>query len=106
MRTMRSLFLPGFAATTLFLSCCLVAQAQNRIVQGFEGSAKEAVRGNVHRLARPEFDEGSVAGSTVLNRIVLTFKPTASQQAELDALLEESDRHPPSHARTGLLQGQ
>ena len=44
--------------------------------------------GNVHPLARPEFDRGPVSGETRLERMVLALKPSAEQQAALDALVE------------------
>jgi len=44
--------------------------------------------GNVHPLARAEFDRGPVSGETRLDRMILALKPSASQQSELDALVE------------------
>jgi pseudomonalisin len=44
--------------------------------------------GNVHPLARAEFDLGTVAGETVLERMMLELEPSPAQQAELDALVE------------------
>jgi subtilase family serine protease len=63
--------------------------AQNRVVQALDTAESRAVAGNVHRLARPEFDQGRAAGEMMLHRMVLTFKPSAAQQADLDALLLE-----------------
>ena len=47
--------------------------------------------GNVHPLARGDFDQGVVAGETALGRMVLELEPSAAQQAELDALVEAQD---------------
>jgi subtilase family serine protease len=46
------------------------------------------LQGNVHPLARAEFDEGAVNPNTQLDRMLLLLKPSATQQAELEALLE------------------
>ena len=45
--------------------------------------------GNVHPLARPEFDEGPAAADTKLNRMLLLLAPSPAQQAQLDRLLDE-----------------
>ncbi len=44
--------------------------------------------GNVHSLARSEFDAGAVSAETQLDRMVLQLQPSAAQQAELDSLIE------------------
>jgi subtilase family serine protease len=46
------------------------------------------LEGNVHPLARGEFDLGAVGEETPLGRMILLLEPTTSQQAELDALVE------------------
>ena len=46
------------------------------------------LEGNVHPLARAEFDQGTVSAETKLERMMLALKPSASQQAALDALVE------------------
>lgn len=43
--------------------------------------------GNVHPLARPEFDRGSLDPSTSFHRILLVLKPSAARQSALDALV-------------------
>ena len=43
--------------------------------------------GNVHPLAREEFDHGVIGAETGLGRMVLVLEPSAAQQAELDALV-------------------
>jgi subtilase family serine protease len=48
-----------------------------------------ALVGNVHPLARGEFDRGIASSGTRMERMVLTLKPTATQQAALDALVAE-----------------
>lgn len=68
----------------------------SRIHGDLETSRRIALGGHVHPLARAEYDEGSVAGSTVLQHITLQFVPTAAQQAELNALITaQQDRSSP-----------
>jgi len=45
------------------------------------------LRGNVHPLARPEFDLGLLDPNTHLGRMLLVLNSTPAQQADLDALL-------------------
>ena len=47
------------------------------------------VRGNVHPLARNEFDRGPAEDSMPMERMTLAFKPTEAQEADLDGLLAE-----------------
>jgi len=44
--------------------------------------------GNVHPLARAEFDLGPIDGDTRLDRMILELQPSAAQQSELDLLVE------------------
>ena len=88
LRVTGSFLLPLLAAALLFPGL-LPAQVQNRITQSMQASESQPVRGNVHPLARAEDDQGAVAGSMMLNRMVMTFSPSATQQADLEALLNE-----------------
>jgi pseudomonalisin len=45
------------------------------------------LHGNVHPLARPEFDQGIANPATRLNRMLLALNSSSVQQADLDALL-------------------
>jgi subtilase family serine protease len=45
------------------------------------------LRGNVHPLARPEFDQGTVNPATRLDRMLLLLNSTPAQQADLDDLV-------------------
>ena len=56
--------------------------------------------GNVHPLARAEFDLGAAPGVTVLDRMMLELEPSPAQQAELDALVEaQHDPQSPLYRR-------
>jgi len=80
-----SLLLAALAAA----ACATASFAQQpaRIVQPIDESRVVTLTGNVHPLARGEFDLGSIEDSTLLNRMVLELEPSAAQQAELDALV-------------------
>jgi subtilase family serine protease len=71
------------------LSLGTLAAPQDRIVQAMEAGDNRALEGNVHRFLDPEFDQGRAAPTMMLRRMVLTFKPSDKQQADLDALLSE-----------------
>ncbi len=90
--------MPGFVRTTLYFAAASAlsgwiapAMAQipsNRIVAPIDEAQVVTLLGNVHPLARAEFDQGMVASETRLDRMVLELEPSAAQQAELDALVE------------------
>jgi hypothetical protein len=60
----------------------------DRIVRPIDESQVVTLTGNVHPMAQSEFDTGPVASEQMLERIVLQLEPSATQQAELDALVE------------------
>jgi pro-kumamolisin-like protein len=85
-------WLTGFlAGALLFVMPGLVAAqdvaAQPRIGAQVEDGRLAVVRGNVHPLARPQYDQGKTDPSFKLERVTMMFQPTAAQQADLDALL-------------------
>ena len=55
------------------------------------------LRGNVHPLARPEFDRGETEASLSMERIILTLRLHAAKQAELDKFLAELHDPASSH---------
>jgi subtilase family serine protease len=85
----------------VWLSEALFGQGalKDRVMQAVDTSQMTAVRGNVHPLARPEFDQGRVDPSMAM-RVTTTFKMTAAQQADLDALLAaQQERGSPDFQR-------
>src|SRR5689334_18812573 len=76
-------------------------QPQDRIVAtAISDSEVTQLRGNVHPLARAEFDRGKVADSMLLPRITMFFTPSREQQAALSQLLsEQQDRGSPNYHR-------
>ena len=73
---------------------------ESRIRTAISDSDVRQIQGNVHPLARPEFDRGKIADSTLLPRITIYFTPSSSQQAALSQLLsEQQDRSSPNYHR-------
>src|SRR5579872_1693022 len=84
----------------LFMSKSLSGQTlKDRIVEAVDESQATALNGNVHPLARPQYDQGRVDSSMPM-RVTLIFKMSAAQQADLDALLaSQQDRGSPDYQR-------
>jgi len=69
-----------------------------RITQPIDATNLTVLKGNVHPLARPEFDRGPAPSSLQLNRMLLVLKPSSDQEAALDALLDQQqDKTSPSY---------
>jgi subtilase family serine protease len=72
------------------LSSPLTGQTQaSRISQPIDSRRMTPLRGNVHPMARPEFDQGALDPSHPLSRVTIFFRRTAAQQQALDNLLQE-----------------
>jgi pseudomonalisin len=83
----RSLFVAVVCIAGLGLT--VFAQGtENRIAGAIDDGQVVTLTGNVHPLARGEFDLGVAEPETVLERMVLELEPSPAQQAELDALVE------------------
>jgi len=78
----------GWAIIALSQTSVNERVSPNRIVTSIQEAQVVTLAGNVHPLARGEFDVGVVSAETPLNRMVLELDPSAAQQAELDSLLE------------------
>ena len=59
----------------------------NRITGPIDNSRTVTLPGHVNPNARAEFDQGAVDDSFPLNSMAFALKPSAAQQADLDALL-------------------
>ncbi len=59
-----------------------------RITQAIDDTQLVRLKGNVHPLARPEFDQGLVADSQPLNRMLLLLQRSPQQETQLKQLLE------------------
>jgi subtilase family serine protease len=65
----------------------LAVHASSRISGSIDEGALHLLRGDRHRLARPEFDAGPVAAGMTMEKMVLVLQPSEEQQAALDALI-------------------
>src|SRR5260221_300141 len=88
----------------LALSCGhAAAQTTNipaRITQAVDENNLVVLKGNVHPLARAEFDQGAVADEQPLNCMLLTLQRSADQESALRQLLDDqqSKSSPNYHA--------
>jgi len=88
---LRSLKAHSLVSVVLLFAACAAAvpaQKPDRVVRPIDENNVVTLAGNVHPLARGEFDLGAVANDTVLERMVLELEPSKAQQTELDALVE------------------
>ena len=71
-----------------------------RITRAVDERKLVTLRGNVHPLARPEFDRGAVEDSQPANRMMLLLKRSDDQEATLRQLLDDqqSKASPSYHA--------
>ena len=60
-----------------------------RILQAINEKQVVALKGNVHPLARAEFDQGAVADSQPMSRILLLLQRSPEQETSLRQLLED-----------------
>jgi hypothetical protein len=84
---------------------CLPAEAQTasipaRITQSVDEGNLVARKGNVHPLARTEFDQGAVSDAQPLHRMLLLLQRSQDQEAALQKLLDDqqSKSSPNYHA--------
>ncbi|MFI5057983.1 MAG: protease pro-enzyme activation domain-containing protein [Candidatus Acidiferrales bacterium] len=60
-----------------------------RITEAVDETNLVQLRGNVHPLARPEFDQGVVADSQPMNRMLLLLQRSPEQEAALRKLMDD-----------------
>lgn len=60
-----------------------------RVTQTVDPNNLVTLRGNVHPMARPEFDRGPVADSDIANRMTLLLQRSSDQEIALRQLLEQ-----------------
>lgn len=100
----------GSATLTLLLIGCAIfflaasgsrqKSSSDRILYAVDSAQTAPVRGSAHPLARPQFDQGRISPEHQLSNVALTFRLSASQQADLQQLLrEQQDRSSPNYHR-------
>ena len=72
----------------LLLPCALLAQP-DRITAPIDARRAVVLKGNVHPMAQPRFDQGPVEPAFRLSYIALMLKKTDAQQAALEQLLQQ-----------------
>ena len=94
----------------LFLPCS-PAQAQTssaaaRITQAVDENNLAALKGNVHPLARAEFDQGAVSDGQPLHRMLLLLQRSADQEAALQELLDDQQNKSSANYHAWLTPAQ
>jgi hypothetical protein len=85
----RPLLLVLFLAGSSWHACAQTGTVPARITQAIDGTNLVTLRGNVHPLARPEFDQGPVSDAQPLKRMLLLLQRSPAQETALQQLLED-----------------
>ena len=83
---------PRVAAQTTPQSAAAFSQAPfvpARITKAIDEAQRITLKGSVHPLARPEFDQGAVSDATAMNRMMLLMQRSPRQEAALRQLMED-----------------
>lgn len=79
---------------TVAVSSHSYATTPDRVAGDLAASQKVVLQGNVHGLARPEFDLGRADGSRLIQGLALSFRPSPAQQQDLNNFLAQlADPH-------------
>ncbi|MGH9734969.1 MAG: Ig-like domain repeat protein [Candidatus Acidiferrales bacterium] len=89
-------------AAALFLFASIAAAQQTpvpaRITQPIDTKNVVVLKGNVHPLARAEFDRGPAPSSLPLNRMLLVLQRSPAQETALESLLDQQqDKSSPNY---------
>ncbi|MGA3212839.1 MAG: protease pro-enzyme activation domain-containing protein, partial [Terriglobales bacterium] len=79
--------LPGFAETQSNAGCTPLAIA--RISGGVDDDVRIALPGNVHPLARAEFDLGRVDDALLMEHIIMVLRRTPTQELALQTRIDQ-----------------
>lgn len=72
-----------------FAALAQTAAVRPRVTQAVDMRNLVTLRGNVHPLARPEFDQGVAPDDLPMNRMLLVLQRGADQEASLRRMLDE-----------------
>jgi hypothetical protein len=79
-----------------FTAACLPAQQGNAapsatglVTQSIDDALRTKLPGNIHPLARREFDQGEAPADLPLSRMLMILKRSPQQEAALQRLLED-----------------
>jgi len=86
-----SALFPAFAAAQQ-------SPVPTRITQPIDANNRMVLKGNVHPLARPEFDRGPAPSGLPLKRMLLVLQRSPDQEAALESLLDaQQDKTSPNY---------
>ncbi len=92
MRTTSSVLCAGLAALLLFPATPVIraqsSRVPSRVVEKIDDTKTVQLKGNVHPLARPEFDRGALADSQPMKRMLLMLQRSAQQEIALQQLID------------------
>jgi hypothetical protein len=98
-----------FVCFLIFYPLRAVAQTNNisaRITQAVDEKNLVVLKGNVHPLARPEFDQGPVADAQPLRRMLLLLQRSPDQETALRQLLDDQQSKSSSNYHVWLTPDQ
>src|SRR5260370_3412617 len=81
----------GTLSLALFATPAIQAQTHPvpaRVTAQVDDTRTVQLKGNVHPMARPEFDQGAVADSQPMTRMLLTLQRSAEQETALQQLMD------------------
>ncbi len=79
-------------------SFCFAQQASVLVTQPVDNSVRTILKGNIHPLARAEYDQGEVPASMPLHRMLLVLKRSDQQETVLRRLIENQQfKNSPSY---------
>jgi len=96
----------GSVRTPILLLCFVLffaakptfPQAAARVIEPIDNSRRIVLQGNVHPLARTEFDRGAAVPSQPMTRMLLLLKRSDAQETALQTFLEKQhDKSSPSY---------
>jgi subtilase family serine protease len=97
---------------TILLASGAFGQAIPQVVEPIDNTQRVTLSGNLHPLARAEFDRGAADSGLPMGRILLLLKRSAAQETALQAYMEQQqDKNSPNYqlwltpAQFGALYG-
>ncbi len=88
LRLLPAVFLLGSSLLALNLARAQ-GQVPPRVVEAVDNTNRVTLAGNVHPLARAEFDQGAAADTLPMTRMLLLLKRSDAQEAALQDFLEK-----------------
>src|ERR1700722_14599210 len=83
-------FVAAFYADVAVACAQLILPApKSRVVQVVDDARRTTLTGNIHPMARAEFDQGDLPDQTSLHRILLVLQRSPEQEVGLKRLLDQ-----------------